>query len=688
MNNLNKILIGFLISSTALAASPTRLNDVVVRNQMTVGSTTTAATSAALDLISTTRGFNPPRMTTSQRDAIASPTAGMLIYNTTTSAVNVYSGTAWGAISGGGGLYQETQNLLTNSSWESDTSGWTASAGTYTRVTAAASIVPPGIGAGSWDPSASGQTLTSNTITITSADGLSGRSGTISCAFKTTATDLQMQAYDGTNVLTPSTTTDIVPANANGFSRYTLNFVFPTSGTTVMRFKSQSDSAVAIVDQCYFGLAEGFNAFLGSYSTPWAINSMTFTPNNFGTTTATTTLTRRTVDKLEVILFFTAGTAAASTGSISLPSGLVIDSTKLPSSGQVVGEDIQMATGTIVSNRNSIFYDGSDTAKVYFASSVSGTAYVKLNANSVIASSTPGQFYFSVPVTSYTDQPFFLPQNTPASWSGYSAAISGGCTTSSSTYADPAACTNIAVTQTTTRNITCVQNSTLPSISCTLPKTGMYRVSANTVTTTVGAGTGTNSVRLVDGSATIIDPGRSGQLAAAGPTLSLPLSGIYNVTSVTSATVFKVQLATTAATSGEFAQGTASGSGAIQWDIVELDAPMSSPYLTGSVVTGSSGIDRIERVVVTPTCTSSPCSAAVGTSGISSVTRTATGRYVINFVSGTYSGNPICFGLQNESTTYITEGLASSSIAHTFNCTNTSASAVDCVFSAVCIGPH
>jgi hypothetical protein len=51
--------------------------------------------SAIVDIRSTTRGFLPPRMTTAQRDAIASPAAGLLVYNTTTNAWNGWNGTSW-----------------------------------------------------------------------------------------------------------------------------------------------------------------------------------------------------------------------------------------------------------------------------------------------------------------------------------------------------------------------------------------------------------------------------------------------------------------------------------------------------------------------------------------------------------------------------------------------------------------
>lgn len=58
---------------------------------------------AALEVKSTTKGFLPPRMTTTQRDNIASPTTGLQIFNTTTGKNNVYNGTAWQVVGSGGG---------------------------------------------------------------------------------------------------------------------------------------------------------------------------------------------------------------------------------------------------------------------------------------------------------------------------------------------------------------------------------------------------------------------------------------------------------------------------------------------------------------------------------------------------------------------------------------------------------
>ncbi len=64
---------------------------------MNVGiGTLTPNAGAILDVTSTTRAFLPPRMTKTQRDAIASPTAGMVIYQTdNTPGLRVRNGSNW-----------------------------------------------------------------------------------------------------------------------------------------------------------------------------------------------------------------------------------------------------------------------------------------------------------------------------------------------------------------------------------------------------------------------------------------------------------------------------------------------------------------------------------------------------------------------------------------------------------------
>ena len=66
----------------------------------TVGiGTATPATSAQLDVSSTTKGFLPPRMTTTERNAITTPATGLVIFNTTTNSLEIRNSAAWVSLS-------------------------------------------------------------------------------------------------------------------------------------------------------------------------------------------------------------------------------------------------------------------------------------------------------------------------------------------------------------------------------------------------------------------------------------------------------------------------------------------------------------------------------------------------------------------------------------------------------------
>jgi hypothetical protein len=66
------------------------------------------------------------------------------------------------------------------------------------------------------------------------------------------------------------------------------------------------------------------------------------------------------------------------------------------------------------------------------------------------------------------------------------------------------------------------------------------------------------------------------------------------------------------------------------------------PLLKHAVTTSSEGVERVERVTVRPTCTSSPCTILTSTPAVTSVTRQSAGKYTVNFASGTFSAIPTC----------------------------------------------
>lgn len=66
--------------------------------QVQFGTMTTPSSSALVAVVSTTKGFLPPVMTTTEKNAIASPTAGLIVFDSTLGKLCVYSGAAWQTI--------------------------------------------------------------------------------------------------------------------------------------------------------------------------------------------------------------------------------------------------------------------------------------------------------------------------------------------------------------------------------------------------------------------------------------------------------------------------------------------------------------------------------------------------------------------------------------------------------------
>jgi len=81
------------ITFSAGAASTAQVT-LHTTGSLLIGTTTNLA-SSLVTMASTTQGFLPPRLTTTQRDAIASPASGLQIYNTSTGLNNVYDGVSW-----------------------------------------------------------------------------------------------------------------------------------------------------------------------------------------------------------------------------------------------------------------------------------------------------------------------------------------------------------------------------------------------------------------------------------------------------------------------------------------------------------------------------------------------------------------------------------------------------------------
>jgi hypothetical protein len=85
-------VVGLGSNTTVLGNSSTTLT--AIYGALITGGTSVNA-SAQLQIDSTTRGFLPPRMTTTQQNAIASPATGLIVYDTTVNLIDYYNGSAW-----------------------------------------------------------------------------------------------------------------------------------------------------------------------------------------------------------------------------------------------------------------------------------------------------------------------------------------------------------------------------------------------------------------------------------------------------------------------------------------------------------------------------------------------------------------------------------------------------------------
>lgn len=81
---------------------------VISSSSVSIGSGSVANASSLLDLSSTTKGMLPPRMTTTQRNAVSSPATGLVVYNTTTNELNLYDGGSWVPVGSGGGSFSDS----------------------------------------------------------------------------------------------------------------------------------------------------------------------------------------------------------------------------------------------------------------------------------------------------------------------------------------------------------------------------------------------------------------------------------------------------------------------------------------------------------------------------------------------------------------------------------------------------
>lgn len=638
-------------------------------------------------------------------------------------------------------------NLLTNPDWEAGSSGWTASGGTYSTTTTAANVGSLTT-SGTWDSSAASQTLTSNSVTITSGDGKSSQNIAGSCRIKAaSAATHKLQLYDGANVLSELTIT----SNTSTFARTSINGVAPASGTVSLRLISVASNEPAIyIDDCYLGLAEGFNLMqvsqaslvasgyfastascdwvrssttYGSYGTVAACPGPTVESNNGPGTlqTTDTDLPKFTINNLppgRYQVFFT-GTSGTSGGSTGL-THTISDGTT--TSGRVGGLSITGNAGGFSLVGTFEYTSAGNRTFELQGLTQAGTAHTVYNT-------TTGSHQTTFQVVRYptlSEVALRANQQVLPTVTRY--------TSGSGTYTVPAGVSHIRVRMvggggggqgsgsasrgaggtggsTTFGSLTAgggTGGSDSQSAGGGSASGGDINVAgasaAGSYTASIGGGHGANSafggagsggVAGGAGGAAQANSGSGGGGGGAGTNVGGGgAAGGYveKIITAPSATYsYSVGAAGTAGTAGT--SGLVGGAGGAGQIIIEEFYQLErAPVLVNSVTSNSTGAERIERLRVEGDCASSPCTiTSQSGSWASSVSRITTGTYDVNFVAGMFSAAPTCTVAakpNSTGTTYARVNAPDTTAVRVNTYNSVGNVLIDSGFHIICMGPR
>ena len=229
-------------------------------------------------------------------------------------------------------------------------------------------------------------------ITLASAD----TAKTIQVAFDWSASStmpsssMVFYVYDVTNatIITPSVTTlptgnasqYTVAFNATTSTSYRLIWMISSTTTTDFTVKIDQIQVSPVVRPIVAGVGD------------WTQYTTTLSAG-LGGGTASTFYYKRLGDTLQIRGIFTTGTVAASTPTISLPAGLTIDTSKLPSStaykwstGRWTNENQAAQTFSGASVSGVLTYSGTSNTTLQMVMQVASGTYTTQNANVILGS--------------------------------------------------------------------------------------------------------------------------------------------------------------------------------------------------------------------------------------------------------------------------------------------------------------
>jgi hypothetical protein len=425
------LLLLVFFCSVAYAAG--QYGNYFIKGALKVGSSLSNDASAILDIESTTKGLLPPRMTELQRNAIASPAAGLLVFNTDTGQMNQYDGTAWGAVAGGGG--EGGINYIPNPNAEDSTDDWfeyddgspyplncaVGGGGDPDNLSRDTTNVIRGAASFTTSTSALDGRGFYTDITIDEADKGQELYFSVDYRFLTagaTIGDWSVWVCDMTSeTLIPLTGANVNTGNANG-----QNLTVTTAiGTEIFTFYPTTSSTYRVL--IHHGASSGdrelnFDTVKvtpktpvpTSFDTPW----LPFTPTGGFTTNSTYTgLWRRDGENLEArVRIAFGGLPVVTSGSITIPFGLQVDTNKITTPTQNINPlgigILNDASASPGNHRVEVFYDTTTQVRIRYTADNStgplliGTSSVSATTPFTIASGDFIEVVFKVPILGWS----------------------------------------------------------------------------------------------------------------------------------------------------------------------------------------------------------------------------------------------------------------------------------------------
>jgi|GEM_PF-5913742 len=593
-----------------------------------------------------------------------------------------------------------SKNLLKNGGAENGKGSgihkWTASAGTFATVTSGSNLLTGRVSF-TWDAAASTNTLSYGAVTI--PNGLKGKNGVALCKIMTpsgTATH-SLQAYDGSSVLG-----SITIASSTSPQYQYASFIFPSSGTIILRLLANQNEPSITIDDCWLGDAEEINltnisqtTFIGNAfidttaSCQWNRTSTTLGP--FGTVaacpgptvgsnpgpgiiqTTDADLPRFTVNNLPPgryrVVITGSGGAAVATGSTAyaITDGSV-------TVGRGYGNATNASTSEVMVESFFEYTSSGNRTFELYTSAVTGTR------SDLYAQTGNLRVDFSIIKYPLSTELAYKPSTSALSWSGYHDITCSWARTNTA-IGDPAADASCSLVERTNTNFGTVSatGSVLPQLLLIPSRIGKYFVCVNFRFLTSSGGA--DSVFSLNTSSVTIAEAQGDQETSL-VNQNLNLCGIWNITSLAAQTL-RLQWASSAGSTT--LSGVSPGVSTLEWSIFAIDQALPSPVLVHSVASSYSGVTAIE--VAQLNCDASSSIISQHGSWVSSIGNISAGTCAITLSAGAFSSTPYCQMTLAQSVS--SDGLIGITASSATSLTTDCFSGVNCTtydFNLTCIG--